>query len=332
MILETQDLRKRFVARGQTLHVVNGVSLALERGRTFGLVGESGSGKSTLAKSIVRLYRPDGGSIRFDGMEVTQLPERRLKEFRRRVQYVFQHPYSSLNPAMRIHGNLARGLFVHGVARNRAEGAARARRLLADVQMSPDHLDRYPHEFSGGQRQRIAIARALALEPELIVLDEPTSSLDVSVQSQILNLLRKLQVERNHSFLFITHDLQVARYMSHWLGVMYGGVLVETGPAGPVFESPRHPYTQALLSAVPGRHPRDRGNRVWLRGSPPDPAIAHPGCVFAPRCPAAEAQCRIEAPPLRAASGHRRVRCHFPDIDIRSLSPGNEHRHKEPTG
>ena len=317
MILEAQGLRKRFVARGQTLNVVNGVSLSLERGRTFGLVGESGSGKSTLAKSLVRLYQPDEGSILLDGVEISKLPEGRLKSVRRRVQYVFQHPYSSLNPAMRVYDNLARGLFVHGLARNRAEATVRTRRLLGEVQLSPDHLERFPHEFSGGQRQRIAIARALALEPELIVLDEPTSSLDVSVQSQILNLLRKLQTEKDYAYLFITHDLQVARYMSHWLGVMYGGILVETGPADRVFEAPLHPYTQALLSAIPSPHPRARRLHVPLQGPLPDPAVSRPGCVFAPRCPAAEKCCRDEAPALRAASKSRRVRCHFPDIDIR---------------
>ena len=316
MMLEAQGLRKHFLSRGQKLNVVNGVSLSLERGRTYGLVGESGSGKTTLAKSLVRLYEPDEGSILIDGQEISTLPQRRLKPFRRRVQYVFQHPYSSLNPAMRVHDNLARGLHVHGMVRNRAEATGRTRRLLHEVQLSPDHLERFPHEFSGGQRQRIAIARALALEPELIVLDEPTSSLDVSVQSQILNLMRRLQRERNYAYLFITHDLQLARYLSHWLGVMYGGVLVETGPAEDLFAAPQHPYTQALLSAIPSRHPRLRRPHVALKGALPDPAVSLPGCVFAPRCPAATERCRSEAPPFRATSGIRQVRCHYSDIDI----------------
>ena len=322
MMLEAQGVRKHFFARGQKLNVVNGVSLSLERGRTYGLVGESGSGKTTLAKSLVRLYEPDEGSILLDGLEISTLPERRLKPFRRRVQYVFQHPYSSLNPAMRVHDNLARGLQVHGMVRNRAEATERTRRLLQEVQLSPDHLERFPHEFSGGQRQRIAIARALALEPELIVLDEPTSSLDVSVQSQILNLMRRLQRDRNYAYLFITHDLQVARNLSHWLGVMYGGILVETGPAEHVFEAPQHPYTQALLSAIPSRHPRLRRPHIALKGALPDPAVSEPGCVFAPRCPAATERCRSEAPAFRATSGDRRVRCHYTDIDIRIPADG----------
>jgi len=293
------------------VRAVDGVSLDVEPGATVGLVGESGCGKSTLGRAAIRLITPTDGEIRFDGQEITRLASNELRPLRRQFQMIFQDPYGSLNPRMTVENIIGEALDIHGLA---ADASARGRRvseLLSDVGLDASHANRYPHEFSGGQRQRIGIARALAVEPRLIVCDEPVSALDVSVQAQIVNLLRDLQTQRGLAYLFIAHDLAVVEHISRRVFVMYLGRVVESGESHEICRSPKHPYTQALLSAVPVVDPSARRARIVLRGDVPSPIHPPSGCPFHPRCPIAQARCRTDVPALREVGNGHQVSCHL---------------------
>ncbi len=313
-LLSVRDLAKHYAgAHGQTVKALDGVSFDVMPGETLGIVGESGCGKSTLGRALLRLVEPSGGAVRFAGEDVLKLDRAALTRRRRDMQIVFQDPFGSLNPRHSVGAILAEPLEVHGVG-DRAARAARVKELLALVGLDPEAAGRYPHEFSGGQRQRIAIARALALEPKLIVADEPVSALDVSIQSQILNLLADLRARFGLALLFISHDLGVIRHVSDRIGVMYLGKLVEIGPAAEIFAKPAHPYTQALLSAIPKPVPGKRHDRIILTGELPDPANPPPGCAFHARCRFALPRCANERPALveRAHDGGTRVNaCHL---------------------
>ena len=283
----------------------------MPHGKTLGLVGESGSGKTTFGRLVLRLIEPTAGRIFFEGRDVTRLKGKELKEFRRNAQMVFQDPYGSLNPRMTVYSIILEALNVHGI--RVGDPKEYIVRLLYEVGLNESHLYRYPHEFSGGQRQRIAIARVLALRPKFIVLDEPTSALDVSVQAQILNMLKELQRKYSLTYLFISHDLGVVRYMSDYIAVMYLGKIVELGPAEEVFEKPLHPYTKMLLASIPVPDPElaRRKPRVVVRGEPPSPINPPPGCRFHPRCPEAMDRCRREEPRLEEVEKGHFVACHL---------------------
>jgi oligopeptide/dipeptide ABC transporter ATP-binding protein len=311
-LLEVRDLQKHFPVDRRSLErarrvirAVDGVSFTISRGQTLGLVGESGCGKSTLARSLLFLDPPTGGEILFEGTRVTEREARRL---RNRAQIVFQDPYASLPPRMRVTKILADPLALHGV--RRAELSGRVEQLIADVGLRGDVLRKLPHQLSGGQRQRVGIARALSVKPALVVADEAVSSLDASVQAQILNLFKELQARHELTYLFISHDLGVVTYMSHWIAVMYLGEIVERAPAEMLYAEPLHPYTRALVSAVPSLG-RRAGGRIRLAGEPPNPADPPPGCKFHPRCPLATELCRVEHPPLREVVPGRFSACHY---------------------
>ena len=315
-LLEIRDLVKHYQPRGflarsaAVVRAVDGVSFEVGRGETLGLVGESGSGKSTVGRTILRLQEPTAGTARFEDVDIFALGREPLRALRRRMQIIFQDPYGSLNPRMRVGDAVAEGMEVHGHVPRR-EIPGRVASLLAEVGLDPEYARRYPHEFSGGQRQRIGIARALAVEPAFIVCDEPVSALDVSVQAQVVNLLADLQRHRGLAYLFIAHDLAVVRQLAHRTAVMYLGRIVETGPTDEILDSPRHPYTQALRSAVPEPDPAPRPGRIVLGGEPPSPAAPPPGCPFHPRCfhPGKDARCIRERPELRPL-GRALVACH----------------------
>jgi oligopeptide/dipeptide ABC transporter ATP-binding protein len=295
---------------GALVRAVNGVSLDIGRGETVGLIGESGCGKSTLGRAILRLHEPTSGKVEFDGVDVTGLNADELKAMRRRMQIIFQDPYASLNPRKTVGEIVGLPLKLHGVARGRA-ARDRVAAMLENVGLRAEHLGRYPHEFSGGQRQRIGIARALILNPEFLVCDEPVSALDVSIQAQILHLLENLRRELGLTYLFVSHDIAVIGYVADRIAVMYLGEIVEFGPARRILESPQHPYTQALLSAVPrvdhvGRHERTR-----LDGDLPSPISPPAGCKFHTRCPLAFDRCRSEAPQQVRFSDGRTAACHL---------------------
>ncbi len=315
-LLQIRALRKSFPVGGggfgrrPRLVAVDDVDLDVGGGETVGLVGESGCGKSTLARLALRLIEPDSGEIRFEDRDLRALGRRDLRNMRRRMQIVFQDPFASLNPRMTVAETIAEGLRVHGLARG-VDRERRVAELLEIVGLAPEHAGRYPHEFSGGQRQRIGIARALALEPRLIVADEPVSSLDVSIQAQILNLLLDLQKRFGLAYLFISHDLRVVRHLSRRVAVMYLGRIVEYGPAEALYDRPQHPYTEALLSAVPVPDPTREQRRIVLSGDVPSPIAPPPGCPFHPRCPKAVAQCATERPALREVASQHVTACHL---------------------
>jgi len=316
-LLEVQDLivhfqrREGLFAKPQIVQAVNGVSLTVARGETLGLVGESGCGKTTLARAVLRLIEPTSGSVHFDGHDVLQLAAKPLRALRRRMQIVFQDPWSSLNPRMRVGNAIREGIEIHRIAEG-GEADRMVGDLLEEVGLPREAARQYPHAFSGGQRQRIGIARALAVQPELIVCDEPVSSLDVSVQAQVLNLLADLQTQRGLSYLFISHDLAVVRHLAPRVAVMYLGRIVEQGPVDAVFSAPKHPYTQALLSAVPVPDPKAGRSRIILEGEPPSPVRPPSGCPFHPRCPhaAKDEACRSVRPELRELGPGQRAACH----------------------
>jgi peptide/nickel transport system ATP-binding protein/oligopeptide transport system ATP-binding protein len=319
-LVEVENLTKHFPVRQGVfsrtkgvVHAVEGVNLTVNRGETLGIVGESGCGKSTTARLIVRLLDPTAGTIRFDGEDITHRGQRALRPTRREMQIIFQDPYSSLNPRKSVGQIIAEPFAIHHTEKGRKQ---RVQELLNRVGLSPEHYNRYPHEFSGGQRQRIGIARALALQPKLIICDEPVSALDVSVQAQILNLLKSLQDEFDLTYVFISHDLSVIRQVSDRIAVMYLGRIVEIGSSELLYEHPRHPYTAALLSAVP--RPETNGNsaarqRIVLSGDVPSPVHPPHACIFHPRCPRfQEGHCDVEEPQLRRFDGDQEAACHYP--------------------
>ena len=317
LLLEVENLKKYFPVRGgifgkTTAHVkaVDGVSFTLRKGETLGLVGESGSGKSTTGRAILRLIEPSGGRVRFDGQDVLTLGKKELRALRRRMQIIFQDPYASLNPRMTVGSIVGEPFAIHKIASGE-ERAHRVEALLMRVGLSADQMRRYPHEFSGGQRQRIGVARALALNPEFIIGDEPVSALDVSVQAQVINLLEDLQKEFGLSYLIIAHDLSVVRHISHRIAVMYLGKIVEIADNEALYGDPLHPYTEALLSAAPVPDPRRKRKRIVLKGDIPSPINPPSGCVFHTRCPIAEDRCKTELPELRPLPDGRMLACHL---------------------
>jgi oligopeptide/dipeptide ABC transporter ATP-binding protein len=295
-----------------TVRAVEKVDLDILPGETLGLVGESGCGKSTLGRTVLRLLDPSEGSILFDGTDITSRPQRELRALRRKMQMIFQDPYASLNPRMTVGSAIAEPIEIHGLARSAAERREKVQALLAKVGLRPDMANRYPHEFSGGQRQRIGIARALAVEPRFIVCDEPISALDVSIQAQIVNLLQDLQRDEKLTYLFISHDLKVVQHISDRVAVMYLGRVVELGLAKAIYREPKHPYTQALLSAVPVPDPKQRKSRIILQGDVPSPLKPPSGCAFHPRCPVKDKPeaCFKEVPVLRVLKNGSRAACH----------------------
>lgn len=321
-LIEVRDLKKYFpIQRGGLqkttgyIKAVDGVSFTIRRGETLGLVGESGCGKSTLGRCLIRLYEPTGGEVLFQlpdnqVVNVTSLKRRELQAFRRNMQIIFQDPYSSLNPRMTLLELIGEPLYVNHIARGK-DLEMRVLEVLDQVGLNLEHLRRYPHSFSGGQRQRIGIARALVLKPKLIVADEPVSALDVSIQAQILNLLKDLQSNLDLTYLFISHDLSVVRYVADRIAVMYVGRIVEVAPKDDVLSTPAHPYTEALLSAIPKGDPKQQIDRVVLPGEPPDPADLPSGCVFHQRCRYAKDICSVEVPVLREIRPNHHASCHF---------------------
>ncbi len=310
-LLEARDLRVHFrLGRGRVVRAVEGVDLSVRRGETLGLVGESGCGKSTLGRALLRLEAATGGAVHAFGSDVTHARGAALDALRRRASMVFQDPYASLNPRRRVGQSVAEPLDIHGVG-DKAARQAKVAALLERVGLSADVAARRPHSFSGGQLQRIGIARALALDPDVVVADEPVSALDVSVQAGIINLMMDLQAERGLSFLFVAHDLKVVELISHRVAVMYLGRVVELAPADALFADPRHPYTQALLAAAPVPDPRRRAPETPLMGELPSPLSPPPGCAFHPRCPIAEARCRVERPPLEGDAAGHATACHL---------------------
>ncbi|AKJ02671.1 Oligopeptide transport ATP-binding protein OppF [Archangium gephyra] len=327
-LLQVRDVKTHFPVRGGllgrvrgTVKAVDGVGFDVRRGETLGLVGESGCGKSTLGRTLLRLVEPTAGSIRFEGRELTGLSQRELRPLRRRMQLVFQDPYASLNPRMTVRDILGEPFAIHGLERGPAR-EAKVGELLDLMGLPRDALGRYPHEFSGGQRQRIGIARAIALRPDLVVADEPISALDVSIQAQIVNLLVDLQRELGLTYIFIAHDLKIVEYVSTRVAVMYLGRIVELADAADLYRKPRHPYTQALLSAVPVPDPEHKRSRIILQGDVPSPLAPPPGCPFHPRCPYAMERCRRETPPLYALGNGHTAACFLVEDEARKATEG----------
>ncbi len=322
-LLAVNDLKKHFPLRGalgaasaRVVHAVDGVSFHIDRAETLALVGESGCGKSTVGRAILRLFDITAGQVVLDGRRIDDMPAGTLRPLRRRMQVVFQDPFSSLNPRMRVRDLLAEPIRNFGLAKSAADTTARIDALLDKVRLPRDAAHRWPHEFSGGQRQRIAIARALAAEPDLIVCDEAVSALDVSVKAQIVNLLQDLQRELGLALLFISHDLAIVEHITHRVAVMYLGKIVELGNKRQIFAAPRHPYTQALLSAVPVPEPGAARARIILKGDIPSPIDRPAGCHFHTRCPHAFERCRREEPALRPMPDGPSVACHLHDTPV----------------
>ena len=317
-LLSVRNLTKAFPIRSGLLqrqtasvHAVDGVDFYVETAETLGLVGESGCGKSTTARCVLRLIEPTSGDIHFDGKDVRALEGEELRALRRDIQIIFQDPYASLNPRMSVGAIVGEALIIHHLANSRRQYEERVVELLETVGLEADHASRYPHEFSGGQRQRIGIARALAVEPKLIICDEPVSALDVSIQAQVINLLEDLQQKFSLAFLFIAHDLSVVEHISRRVAVMYLGRIVETAKSREIYASPKHPYTEALLSAVPIPDPRLKRQRIRLSGEVPSPIAPPSGCHFHTRCPIAQAICSQEVPKLKQAADGHWVACHL---------------------
>jgi oligopeptide/dipeptide ABC transporter ATP-binding protein len=316
-VLEAIDLKKHFPVKKGILrktvgqvYAVDGVTFSIGEGETLGMVGESGCGKSTVARTVLRLVEPTAGSIKLDGHEVTRLGKAELRPYRRQMQMIFQDPFSSLNPRMSAGDIVGEPLLVHGLA-NGKEREQLVAEIFDQVGLRRAQMKAYPHEFSGGQRQRISIARALSLNPKLIVADEPVSALDVSIQAQVINLMMDLQREKRLSYLFIAHDLAVVEHISHRIAVMYLGKIVEYADKRTLFTNPQHPYTEALLSAVPVPNPKLKRAKRLLQGDVPSPINPPPGCTFHTRCPYAEARCKVEVPKLTEISPGHGVSCHL---------------------
>jgi len=314
-LVRAREIGRTFTSGGglaggrRQLRAVDGVDLEILNGETLGIVGESGCGKSTLGRLLLALLAPSSGSVEFEGTDLASLSRAELRRLRRDMQIVFQDPYASLNPRMRVGNIIGEGIEIHGIARGQAKRRA-VLEMMERVGLSADTYDRYPHEFSGGQRQRIGIARALVLRPKFLVADEPVSALDVSIQAQILNLLADLKAEMSLTFAFISHDLRVVEHVSDRVAVMYLGRIVELASAADIYASPRHPYTQALLASVPSLEPGDAPRSVRLSGDVPSPLAPPSGCAFHPRCPLAEERCSEQTPELRRIAGHE-VACHL---------------------
>jgi oligopeptide transport system ATP-binding protein len=312
-ILEVRNLKKHFhVGGGKVLKAVDHFSISINRGETFGLVGESGCGKSTAGRTIIRLYSATSGEVLFNGENVHQLKGKKLKEFNRNMQMVFQDPYASLNPRMTVGNIIAEGIDIHGLYKG-SKRKERVFEILRSVGLNEEHANRFPHEFSGGQRQRIGIARALAIEPQFIIADEPISALDVSVQAQVVNLFKKLQKEHGLTYLFIAHDLAMVKHISDRIGVMYLGNLVEVTSSNDLYAKPLHPYTESLLSAIPIPDPEieRKRERIILEGEVPSPLNPPSGCPFRTRCPKAMPECAAAMPALKEVEPNHFVACHL---------------------
>lgn len=307
--IEVKNLKKYFQTPGGNLHAVDGVNFTIDKGKTIGIVGESGCGKSTTGRLMTMLLEPTEGEIYFDGKDITKLTPKEMVEYRKKIQIIFQDPFSSLNPRKTVFHSIAEPLEIHKVYATKAEKENRVYELMELVGLSDRFVNSYPHELDGGRRQRIGIARALALSPEFIVCDEPVSALDVSIQAQILNLLKKLQLQFGYTYMFITHDLSVVKHFSEEIMVMYLGQMVEKAPVKELFANPRHPYTQALLSAIPVPNLKKKKERILLQGEITSPINPRQECRFAARCSFATEQCRQEVPGITDLGGGHSVRC-----------------------
>lgn len=313
-LIQVENLKKFFhVNNGGTLKAVNDVSFQIRAGETLGMVGESGCGKSTVGRTVLRLYEPTAGQVKYNGTNIYSLNRSKMKEYRRYMQMIFQDPYASLNPRMTITDVIGEALDIHKLTSSRAERKKRVEELLDMVNLNPDHANRYPHEFSGGQRQRIGIARALAVDPKFIICDEPISALDVSIQAQVVNLLKELQERMGLTYLFIAHDLSMVKHISDRVAVMYLGKMVELAESEALYSEPLHPYTKALMSAIPIPDPAIESSkeRIVLEGDIPSPINPPSGCFFRTRCPFATEQCAKQAPEFREAKPGHYVACHL---------------------